>query len=112
MSGKEATMKTQDWQGSFITVIWTLIEKVKEVTADSVPIHPRAEVADDLFLLPVVSRAIQRRLVEDAHLSDLVFRYSSSDQCAAFWAPPADRGCWHKRPLPQEPHATTQKTIM
>ncbi len=72
-------MKTQDTQGSFITLIWTLIAKVKDVTsATSVPIHPRADMATDLLLQPVVFRGMQRRLAEEASLSPRVFRFSSS----------------------------------
>jgi hypothetical protein len=73
-------MKAQGTQGSFITVIWTLIAKVKEVTGiASVPIHPRVDVVSDLLLQPLVSRSIQRRLVEEARLSPRVYRFSSSD---------------------------------
>ena len=76
-------MKTRETQGSFITIIWTLITKIKEVVAGSVLIHPRADVVADLFLLPVISRMTQRRLAEEARLSDIVFRYSSSHPCAS-----------------------------
>jgi hypothetical protein len=80
-------MKTQDAQGSFITLIWTLIAKVKDVTtASSVPIPPRADMVTDLFLQPVVSRTMQRRLVEEACLNPRVFRFSSVDN--------ATRPCW------------------
>ena len=73
-------MKTRDTQGSFINLIWTLIAKVKEVTnASSVPIHPRADVARDLLLQPVVFRSLQRRQAEEARLSPRVFRFSSVD---------------------------------
>ena len=72
-------MKTRDTQGSFITLIWTLLAKVKDViNANCVPIHPRADVVADLFLRPVVCRSIQRRQAEEARLSNFVFRYSSS----------------------------------
>jgi len=71
-------MKTRDTQGSFITVIWTLIGKVKELAATGVPIPPRADLVADLLLFPVVARTTQRRLAEEARLNGLVFRYSNS----------------------------------
>jgi hypothetical protein len=76
-------MKTRGTLGPFITVIWELIAKVKEVAAGSFPIHPRADVVADLLLLPVISRMTQRRVAEEARLSDMVFRYSSSSSCAS-----------------------------
>jgi len=76
-------MSTRDTQGSFIRIIWALIVKVKELTATSVPIHPRADVVADLLLLPVVTRGTQRRQAEEARLSHMVFRYSSSNPCAS-----------------------------
>ena len=76
-------MKTRESQGSFITVIWALIGKVKEVCAAGVPIHPRADLVAGLVLRPVVVRSMQRRLAEEAQLSNRVFRYSSSHSCAA-----------------------------
>ena len=77
-------MKTRDTQGSFITVIWTLIAMVRECTSRTgAPNHPRAEMVADLLLLPVVSRTMQRRLAEEARLTHLVFRYSSSPPCAS-----------------------------
>lgn len=76
-------MKTRDTQGSFITVIWELIAKVKEVVAGSFPIHPRADVVAGLLLLPVISRMTQRRLAEEARLGDMVFRYNSSSSRAS-----------------------------
>jgi hypothetical protein len=71
-------MKTRDTQGSFITIIWTLIGKVKELAATGVPIPPRAELVADLLLFPVVTRTMQRRQAEETRLGGLVFRYSSS----------------------------------
>ena len=72
-------MKTRDTQGSFITLIWTLMAKVKEITnGNGVITYPRADMVADLLLLPVVSRTMQRQLVEEARVSNLVFRYSSS----------------------------------
>ena len=71
-------MKTRDTQGAFISLIWTLIAKVKQITtASSVPIHPHADMAADLLLQPVVSRSTQRRLAEDVSLSYQVYRFSS-----------------------------------
>jgi hypothetical protein len=71
-------MKTRDTQGAFISLIWTLIAKVKQITtASSVPIHPHADRAADLLLQPVVSRSTQRRLAEDASLNHQVYRFSS-----------------------------------
>lgn len=73
-------MKTRDSQGAFISLIWTLIAKVKEVTnAASVPIYPHADMAADLLLLPVVSRSTQRRMAEDACFNHRVYRFSSVD---------------------------------
>ena len=87
-------MKTRDTQGAFISLIWTLIAKVKEVTnASSIPIHPHAHMAADLILLPVVSRCTQRRQAEEARLSERVFRYSSSHPCAPLALPPPHGGC-------------------
>ena len=80
---KEATMKTRDTQGSFITVLWALIGKVKEVAETGVPIRRRADLVADLLLLPVVARSTQRRLAEEARLSNRVSRYSSSHSCEA-----------------------------
>ncbi len=71
-------MKTRDTQGAFITLIWTLIAKVKEVTqTERLPIHPRAELVAELLLQSVVSRSTQRRLAEDASLNHRVYRFSS-----------------------------------
>ncbi len=90
-------MNTQDLQGSFITLIWTLIAMVKDITnvditkADGVPVHPRADMVADLLLQPVVSRSIQRRLIEEARLSPRVYRFSSVDNAT----PP----CWSGRAL-------------
>ena len=77
-------MKTENTQGSFMLLIWTLIAQVKDLTnAPMVPILPRADVAADLLLLPVVSRGMQRRQAEEARLADRVYRFSSSD-CSSF----------------------------
>ena len=76
-------MSTRDTQGSFIRIIWALIGKVKELATNGVPIPPRDDVAADLLLLPVVTRGRQRRQAEEAHLSHMVFRYSSSNPCAS-----------------------------
>ena len=84
-------MKPRDTKGAFISLIWTLIAKVKEVTnASGVPIHPHADVAADLLLLPVVSRSTQRRLAEDASLNLRVYRFSSVDN--------ATSPCWSGSP--------------
>jgi hypothetical protein len=84
-------MRTQDTQGSFITLIRTFLAKAKEVsdvapaasTADtgSVPVHPRADVVANLLLLRVLSGKLQERLADQDRLGDRVFRYSSSDPC-------------------------------
>ena len=72
-------MKTKYTQGSFITLIWTLEAKVKDVTtASGVPIHPRADMVAHLLLQPVVFRTMQRRLAEEARLCARVFRFSNS----------------------------------
>lgn len=72
-------MKTQEKQGSFIVLIWTLIAKVKQVTnARCVPIYPRADMVASLLLGPVIFRCMQRRQAEEARLSQRVFRYSSA----------------------------------
>ncbi len=84
-------MNTQDMQGSFITLIWTLIGKVKDVTnAESVPVPPRADMVADLLLQPMVSRSMHRELVEEALLRPRVFRFSSVDNAT----PP----CWNGNP--------------
>lgn len=88
----EATMKTRDTQGSFIILIWTLIAKVKEViSVGSVSIHPRADVVAGLFLLPVVTRSIQRRQAEEAGIRDRVFRFSSDGPTFPCWSGGASR---------------------
>ena len=90
-------MNTQDLQGSFITLIWTLIAMVKDITnvditkADSVPVHPRADMVANLLLQPMVSRSMHRELVEEARLSPRVYRFSSVAN-----ATPA---CWSGRSL-------------
>jgi hypothetical protein len=74
-------MNTHHMQGSFITLIWTLIAKLKEVTtANSVSIPPRAGMVADLLLRPIMSRTMQRRLAEDASLNHRVYRFSSVDK--------------------------------
>ena len=77
-------MKTREMQGSFIALIST--PTVKEVAAESVPIHPRANFMAELLLQSVVSRTTQRRLAEDASLSDRVYRFSSAN--------PSFSSCW------------------
>jgi hypothetical protein len=85
-------MNTRDNQGAFITLIWTLIAKVKEIAdAPSGPIHPHADIEADLLLLPVVSRGTQRRLAEDATLNHRAYRFSSVDS--------ATLACWNGRAL-------------
>jgi len=81
-------MKTRDTQGAFITLIWTLIAKVKEITnAERLPIHPRADLVAALLLQSVVSRSTQRRLVEDASLNHRVYRFSNVDNATSI--------CWN-----------------
>ena len=70
-------MNTRDMQGSFIALIST--PTVKEVAAESVPIHPRANFVAELLLQSVVSRTTQRRLAEDASFDHRVYRFSSVD---------------------------------
>ena len=83
-------MRTQNRQGSFITLIRTLLTKAKEVSdvaanadTQSSPIHPRAEVVANLLVLRAISVRMQERLAEEERLAERVFRYSSSDPCAA-----------------------------
>ncbi len=82
-------MRTQDTQGSFITLIRTFLAKAKELsdaasTADtgSVPIPPRAGVVANLLVLRVLSIKLQERLSDQDRLGERVFRYSSSDPFA------------------------------
>ncbi len=82
-------MRTQDTQGSFITLIQRFLAKVKEIsevasadsTADaaSASIPPRVEVVANLFMLHVLCLKIQKRLADQDRLSERIFRYSSSD---------------------------------
>ncbi len=82
-------MRTQHSQGSFITLIRTLLAKAKEVSdaasnadTESVPLHPRdlrVEAVANLLVLRELSRKIQERLAEeDNRHGERVFRYSSS----------------------------------
>lgn len=80
-------MNTQDMQGSFITLIWTLIAMVQDITnAERVPLPPHADMVADLLLQPIISRTMQRQLVEEARLNPRVYRYNSADNAT----PP----CW------------------
>jgi hypothetical protein len=85
-------MKTRNTQGSFISLIWTLIVTVKRITATPcVLIYPHSDVVASLLLRPVISRCVQRRQAEEARLSQRVFRYSSSpcntpSYTSSFWS--------------------------
>jgi len=71
-------MKTRDAQGSFITVTWTLIAKVKELAdAPIVLVPPRADMADGSLLQPMISCSMHRELVKEARLDPRVLRSSS-----------------------------------
>ncbi len=85
-------MRTQDTQGTLITLIRTFLAKTKEISdvasADSivdtasVSLHPRADVVANLLMLRVLFMKIQKRLADEDRLSERIFRYSSSNPCS------------------------------
>jgi hypothetical protein len=87
-------MRTQDTQGSFITLIQRFLAKVKEISdvasADSTvdiasgSVHPRADVVANLLMLRVLSLKIQKRLADEERVSERIFRYCSSNPQTPF----------------------------
>lgn len=82
-------MRTQDTQGSFITLIRTFLAKAQEVSegvsvADpsNVATNPRAEVVANLLVLRALPVRLQERLGDEDQPGEKVFRYSSSKPCA------------------------------
>jgi hypothetical protein len=73
-------MKTQATLGSLISLMLTLAAQVRH--ASNVPNHSRAKVVVRLLVFRFIARSLWRQHEEDARLSCMVFRFSSSNQSA------------------------------
>ncbi len=92
-------MKTEETQGSFITLIRMLVTKAEQARkleadtdtvpvseTDSVPVYPRAAVVAKLLVLRALSKKIQDRLAEEDRYCERVFRYSTPNPSASSFA--------------------------